>query len=322
VLIGTYTVSMLVWGAFFQVLLVAVAVQRLGVHSGATGLLASAAGLGAILGAIGSATLVGRRQLLPAMAIGVVGWSAALLALALTTATVVAYAMVVVPGAGLVVMDVVTFTFLQRAADDEQLARVFGVLESMTRAAIGLGAVGVALLASNVSLSATLIAVAALQPIGLAVAWRGLRRVDRLAGAPPERIALLRSIEMFAFLTPAGLERVAAHLEPLQALKGEVIIRQGDVGDRVYVVEGGALEVRKDGTHVADLGPGTMVGEIALLRDVPRTATVTATMDSDIYALGREEFLRTVAGDSAIRGGADTMVDARLTELGSLGARR
>jgi CRP-like cAMP-binding protein len=127
---------------------------------------------------------------------------------------------------------------------------------------------------------------------------------------------------MFAFLTPAGLERVAAHLEPLQALKGEVIIRQGDVGDRVYVVEGGALEVRKDGTHVADLGPGTMVGEIALLRDVPRTATVTATMDSDIYALGREEFLRTVAGDSAIRGGADTMVDARLTELGSLGARR
>jgi MFS family permease len=295
-------------------------VQRLGIGSGATGLLASAAGLGAILGAVGSATLVGRRQLLPAMAIGMVAWSAALLALALTTATVVAYAMVIVPGAGLVLMDVVTFTLLQRAADDELLARVFGVLESMTRAAIGLGAVGVALLASNVSLSATLIVVAALQPIGLTLAWRGLRRVDRLAGAPPERIALLRSIEMFAFLTPAGLERVAAHLEPLRPRKGEVIIRQGDVGDRVYVVEGGALEVRKDGTHVADLGPGSMVGEIALLRDVPRTATVTATMDSDIYALGRDEFLRTVAGDSAIRGGADTMVDARLTELSSLGA--
>jgi predicted MFS family arabinose efflux permease len=322
VLIGTYTVSMLVWGAFFQVLLVAVAVQRLGIGSGATGLLASAAGLGAILGAVGSATLVGRRQLLPAMAIGVVAWSAALLALALTTATVVAYAMVIVPGAGLVLLDVVTFTLLQRAADDELLARVFGVLESLMRAAIGLGAVGVALLASNASLSTTLIVVAALQPIGLAVAWRGLRRVDRLAGAPPERIALLRSIEMFAYLTPAGMERVASHLEPVQARKGDVVIRQGDVGDRVYLVEGGALQVLKDGSHVADLGPGSMVGEIALLRDVPRTATVVASIDSDLYALGREEFLRTVAGDAAVRGGADTMVDARLTELGSLGATR
>jgi hypothetical protein len=253
------------------------------------------------------------------MTIGVVAWSAALLALALTTATWVAYAMVIVPGAGLVLMDVVTFTLLQRAADDELLARVFGVLESMTRAAIGIGAVGVALLASNTSLSTTLIVVAALQPIGLAVAWRGLRRVDRLAGAPPERIALLRSIEMFEFLTPAGLERVASHLEPLRVQRGEVVIRQGDVGDRVYLVEGGALEVRKDGTHVAELGPGSMVGEIALLRDVPRTATVTATMESDVYALGRDEFLRTVAGDAAVKGGADTMVDARLTELGSLG---
>ena len=254
------------------------------------------------------------------MTIGVAAWSAALLTLALTTATWVAYAMVIVPGAGLVLMDVVTFTLLQRAADDELLARVFGVLESMMRAAIGLGAVGVALLASNASLSTTLIVVAALQPIGLAIAWRGLRRVDRLAGAPPERIALLRSIEMFAYLTPAGMERVASHLEPLRAGMGDVVIRQGDIGDRVYLVEGGALEVLKDGAHVADLGPGTMVGEIALLRDVPRTATVVARIDSDLYALGREEFLRTVAGDAAVRGGADTMVDARLTELESLHA--
>jgi CRP-like cAMP-binding protein len=118
------------------------------------------------------------------------------------------------------------------------------------------------------------------------------------------------------------MERVASHLEPLQARKGDVVIRQGDVGDRVYLVEGGALQVLKDGSHVADLGPGSMVGEIALLRNVPRTATVVASIDSDLYALGREEFLRTVAGDAAVRGGADTMVDARLTELDSLGATR
>lgn len=318
VLIGTFSVSMLVWGAFFQVLVVAVAVQRLGVHGGSAGLLASAAGIGAILGAVGSAGLIGRRHLVPAMTAGVIAWSAALVALAITTATAIAYAMVVVTGTGLVLMDVVTFTLLQRAADDELLARVFGVLESMMRAAIGIGAVAVAVLASHTSLSTTLFVVAALQPVGLLVAWRGLRRVDRLAGAAPERIALLRSIEMFSYLTPAGLERVASHLEPLRVGRGDVLMRQGERGDRVYLVEGGALEVLRDGAQVAELGPGSVAGEIALLRDVPRTATVVAAMDSDLYVLARNEFLRTVAGDAGVAGDADAMVDARLGELEQL----
>ena len=128
-------------------LVVAVAVQRLGAAQGGAGLLASAAGVGAILGAIGSAGLVGRPRLVPAMAAGLIAWSAALVALAVTTATMVAYAMVIVTGTGLVLMDVVTFTLLQRAADDRLLARVFGVLESLMRAAIGLGALTVAALA-------------------------------------------------------------------------------------------------------------------------------------------------------------------------------
>jgi MFS family permease len=320
VLVGTYSVSMVVWGAFFQVLLVAVAVERLGVASGGAGLLASAAGIGAICGAVGSAILVGRPRLVPAMTLGMVAWSGALAVLALTTTTGLAYAMVAVPGAGMVLMDVVTYTLLQRAADDDLLARVFGVLESLMRAAIGLGAVAVAVLAAHVSLTTTLVVVAALQPLGLALAWRALRRVDRLAGAPPERIALLRSIEMFSYLTPAGMERVAAHLEPMHVSKGDVLIRQGDHGDHVYLVDGGALEVLRDGSHLADLGPGSVAGEIALLRDIPRTATVVASIDSDLYALGRDEFLRTVAGDAAVTTGADGLVDERLSELHSLGA--
>ena len=95
-------------------------------------------------------------------------------------------------------------------------------------------------------------------------------------------------------------------------------MRQGERGDRVYLVEGGALEVLRDGSHVADLGPGSVAGEIALLRDVPRTATVVAAIDSDLYVLGRGEFLRTVAGDAGVAGGAAAMADARLDELESL----
>ena len=257
---GTFGLSMVVWGAFFQVLVVAVAVQRLGAAEGGAGLLASAAGIGAILGAIGSAGLVGRPRLVPAMAAGVIAWSAALVALAVTTATVVAYAMVIVTGTGLVLMDVVTFTLLQRAADDRLLARVFGVLESLMRAAIGIGALTVAALASVTSLSTTLVLVGALQPIGLLVAWRGLSRVDRLAAADPARIRLLRSVELFSFLPPAELERVASHLQRIDAEAGEVLMRQGDRGDRVFLVESGVVEVIRDGFHVTDLGPGLAGG--------------------------------------------------------------
>jgi len=318
VLMATFGMSMLVWGAFFQVLVVAVAVQRLGAGQGGAGLLASAAGIGAILGAIGSAGLVGRAHLVPAMAAGLVAWSAALVALAVTTAPVVAYAMVIVTGTGLVLMDVVTFTLLQRAADDRVLARVFGVLESLMRAAIGVGAVAVVAVASVASLSTTLVLVGLLQPIGLMVAWRGLRRVDRLAAADPARLRLLRRVELFSFLAPAALERVAGHLQRVDAEAGEVLMRQGDRGDRVYLVAEGSVEVIRDGFHVADRGPGAVVGEIALLRDVPRTATVRVADPAQLYALDREEFLQIVAGDSALAGEADAMADARLTELGEL----
>ncbi len=320
VLVGTFTLSMLVWGAFFQVLVVAVAVQRLGAEQGGAGLLASAAGVGAILGAIGSAGLVGRPHLVSTMVGGLIAWSAALAALAVTTATPVAYAMVVVTGTGLVLMDVVTFTLLQRAADDHLLARVFGVLESLMRAAIGLGAIAVAVIASVLSLSTTLVLVAALQPIGLLIAWRGLRRVDRLAAADPARIALLRSVELFSFLPPAAMERVAGHLVAIDAEPGEVLMRQGDHGDRVYLVEQGTLEVIRDGFHVSDLGPGSVAGEIALLHDVPRTATVRAAEHSCLFTLARVEFLRTVAGDAAVLDGAGSLTEARLGELERLDA--
>ena len=320
VLMSTFGLSMVVWGAFFQVLVVAVAVQRLGAAQGGAGLLASAAGVGAILGAIGSAGLVGRPRLVPAMAAGLIAWSAALVALAVTTATMVAYAMVIVTGTGLVLMDVVTFTLLQRAADDRLLARVFGVLESLMRAAIGLGALTVAALASVTSLSTTLVLVGALQPIGLLVAWRGLTRVDRLAAADPARIRLLRSVELFSFLPPAELERVASHLQRVDAEAGDLLMRQGDRGDGVFLVKSGTVEVIKDGFHVADLGPGSLVGEIALLRDVPRTATVRVADAAELYALERDEFLRIVTGDVTVAGQADAIADARLNELGELQA--
>ena len=71
-----------------------------------------------------------------------------------------------------------------------------------------------------------------------------------------------------------AIEQLARGLEPVQVSAGQVVFRQGDQADRYYVIESGAAEVIGDGRLVTTLGPGDGFGEVALLRKVPRTATV------------------------------------------------
>ena len=93
---------------------------------------------------------------------------------------------------------------------------------------------------------------------------------------------------------------------------GTEVIRQGDPGDRFYVIESGRLRVTVDGAPAGELGPGEFFGEIALLRNVPRTATVTAETESRLHALDREEFLAAVTGHAPSARAADAVVGARL----------
>ncbi len=92
------------------------------------------------------------------------------------------------------------------------------------------------------------------------------------------------------------LELLAGRLTPVQTAAGEVIFSQGDHGDRYYLVSEGRVDVMIDGEHTRTLGPGEGFGEIALLRDVPRTATVTAATPIALYALERDDFLTAVTG--------------------------
>jgi hypothetical protein len=318
VLVGLYTTSMLVWGAFFQVLVVVIAIQRLDIGEGGAGLLAAVTGIGAVVCAAAASSLVGRRRLAPALALGVACWAVPLALMAITHSPAVAAVVATLIGAGVVLVDVVTFTLLQRAAPDEVLARVFGVLESAMRAALGIGAIAVPALVAATDLAVTLAIVAAVQPVALAIAWPRLRAVDSIELVPAERISLLQAVALFAPLPPLPLERIAARLVPVEAPGGQTIVRQGDSGDVVYMIASGTVDVVHDGHHLATLGRGDVFGEIALLHDVPRTATVTANEDCRLFTLERDEFLAAVTGHAPSHAGAGAMVSARLAQIRAL----
>ena len=118
-----------------------------------------------------------------------------------------------------------------------------------------------------------------------------MRLLDRTAVVAAQRIALLRSLSLFAPLAPPDLERLALSSERCHASAGETLIVQGADGDCFYAVESGRYRVDKDGAPVADLGPGQYFGEIALLREVPRTASVTCTQAGEVIVMDRDVFL-------------------------------
>jgi len=145
----------------------------------------------------------------------------------------------------------------------------------------------------------------------------GLRGIDASAVLPERELALLRGIPMFAPLLIVDLERLARQMDRIEIAAGADVIRQGDVGDRFYVVDEGSFAVLVDGQQVNRLEEGAFFGEIALLYDVPRTATVRALVDGAVWALDQEEFLTTVTGLPQSESAAHAVSTERLRSAGA-----
>jgi CRP-like cAMP-binding protein len=163
-----------------------------------------------------------------------------------------------------------------------------------------------------------LIATGAILPAVALLALRRLDRIDDVAEVPVHELEILRRVRLFDGLRAPQLERLARRVEPLHAIRGTAIVRQGEPGDRFYVVASGEVEVTMNGTAVATLGPGDYFGEIALLHDVPRTATVTAETDVELFALDRSDLVETVTGNVRSAETASRLIQARLGELREL----
>jgi hypothetical protein len=279
------------------------------------GFLTSADGLGGLIGAAGALVLVGRRRLAAAFGAGILLWGVPLALIGVWPEYVVAFAMLVIVGLANTIVDVSGLTLLQRGVDNSVLARVFGVLETLVLGAIALGGVLAALLISVLGIRGALIAAGAFLPALALLTWRRLAALDAAAVVPADRVALLRSGPIFAPLPPAIVEHLALSLEALTVSAGTEIVRQGEPGDRFYLVGEGELAVSVDGRETAMLGGGDSFGEIALIRDVPRTATVVAQTDALVYGLDRDEFIAAVTGHADSADAADAVIARRLGTL-------
>jgi Cyclic nucleotide-binding domain len=203
------------------------------------------------------------------------------------------------------------YTLLQRAAADEIRGRVFGVLDSLVYASIAVGGVGAAALTGALGIRGTLVAGGLVLPVLVVATWQALSRLDaRLS--PSADLELLRAVPMFAPLGAIALEGLAAELVPRRVAAGQDVIRQGEPGEELYVIAGGRADVVVDGRPAREEGPGDTFGEIALLRDAPRSATVRAATDLDLRVLRRDAFLAAVTGHADSAAEAEALAAARL----------
>jgi MFS family permease len=295
-----------------DVLVMVVAIELAGAGPTEVGLLTSSAGLGGIIGAAAAVALVGRARLAAPFALGLLVWGVPAGVIGLVPGLIVGLAMFLIAGIGRGTLDVAGRTLLQRVTPDAALSGVFGALEGTYMGMIAVGSIAVPLIIFLLGSRAALVVVGLWMPIVVALGWRTLRSVDAAAVVHVRELELLRAIPMFAPLAPVTIERLSANLVPVAAPAGSWIIREGEVGDRFYIVDAGEAEVEIDGRIVRREGPGASFGEIALLRDVPRTASVRAVTDVQLLALDRAVFLAAVAGHARSSSAAEAVVMERL----------
>jgi MFS family permease len=313
-LVGVVGSQYILVGAL-DVLYVVLAITTLGLGESGAGYLNSAFGLGGLIGAAITATLVARRRLAPALIAGILTAAVALGVLGVFPTVISAFVLLAIAGLGRTVFDVTGRILLQRAAPPQVLGQVFALLESVMDAGLACGAIFVPVLVGLSGAPAALVGTALLFFALVALAWRRLRTIDDDADVPQVEIQLLRSIPIFSPLPAPELEGLARALVPAEASAGATLISEGEPGDCYYAIADGRVRVTKRGQEVTTLGRGQGFGEIALIRDVPRTATVVALTDVSLYLLKKDPFILALTGHVAAARVADDLVAQRLEGL-------
>ena len=316
--VGGFAAATVVEGAT-DVVIVLIALDVLGLGQSGVGYLNAAWGAGGLIGGAAAAALLGRGRLALALTGGCIAIGACLAGLGAWSGTAVALALLTVLGVGYAVVEIAETTLLQRLIPDETLGRAFGVVESVYVAATGIGSLLAPLLVSALGIRGTLAvlgAALALLALGL---WPRLAGFEAAAPVGEREFGLLRGVPFLAPLALATVENLAQRATSVPMGDGETIVCQGDVGDRFYVIADGEVEVFQDGTWMRRSADGDFFGEIALILDVPRTATVVATRPGMLLAVERGDFLAAVIAQPRCSEAAGAVIRERWRGAGLVG---
>ena len=292
-----------------NVLIVVAAFQVFDGGAAQVGYLTAAIGAGGLIGALGAMTLGGRRLAAP-FGLSLVFWGAPITLMAPRPYFAAAVVLLAIVGAANSVEDVTVFTLLQRLVPNEMLTRVLGLVWGLAMGGVAIGSIAAPAIVRAVGPRPAFVFVGSILPLLALLTYRKLVEIDRTVAPAPE-LELIDHVPMFSPLSIATKEQVAASLLPISVPAGEVVIRAGEAGDRFYIVADGELDIDANGRHTTAY-EADYFGEIALLRDVPRTATVKAAVDSKLYVLRRADFLSAVTGHSTARAAGEAIAETRL----------
>lgn len=301
-------------------LAVVAAIRLLGMGEAGVGLLGAAYGLGTLAGALLAVRLTSRgaggRALGPPYAVSLSLWGLPLAVIAAVPHPVVAIVALTVSGVANATLDVAGFTLLQRCVPGRDRVAIFGLLEAIVAVGLAVGSATAAVAVDALGDRGALAVAGAILPTLAVVIWGRLRQVDRQVVVPERQLRLLRGIPLFARLPMTALERLGEAMRPQTVAAGTALMTEGEPGTTYVVIVDGDVEIRAGGRPVARCGPGDGLGEIALLRSVPRTATVVALTDIRLEVLGSADFLAAVAGPTSAAAAA-AVIDERLARSGS-----
>lgn len=293
------------------VFMVLMAVNVLKTGPTGVGWVNSVFGVGAIIGGFVAMARSRHHRQGSDLAVGTLLWSLPLLLVAWQPLTGLVFASMALLGFGNPLVDVAFFTIVQRITPDRVMSRVFGALDGLMIGAMGIGALVMPWLVHLYGFRSSLAILALAVAIPVLLLVPATRKLDATL-RPPAGLELLRNIAMFAPLSPGRLEAIAHQMERVTLPAGYTVLQEGGASDRFYVIERGAVEVTQGGTLLRTEGAGDFFGEIGLLRDVARTATVTTTSETDLLTLSRAAFLAALDGSDESVLAADDIITRRL----------
>ena len=295
-----------------NVLIVVMAIELLDMGEAGVGVLSAAVGAGAVIGSVGASLLVGSRRLGRWFGVSIALWGLPLVLVGAVPEQAAALGLLAVIGLANAILDVSGFSVIARLAPDEVLARVFGIFEALIALTTGLGSILTPVAIDAVGVRGALVVLGAVCPVLAALAWLRLRKIDDSMERRDEELSRLRAVPMLRPLPVPVMDHLARNLTRAHVPAGQTVFEQGDPGDRFYVIAAGEAHVSSDGEGIQTLRSGDSFGEIALLRDVPRTAKVSARSALDLYALERDIFVPAVTGYRPAAAAADAVVASML----------